>query len=99
MSAIELAEANISTDQRDKWKAQGASLPDGSFPIPSVLYLRKAIQSYGRCPPSKRQALVNHIKKRADALHADGLQWVRNFLAAHGGDSMDGIPAKKGMSS
>jgi hypothetical protein len=97
--SIDLAAANISQGQRDKFQSQGVTMGDGSFPIPSVLYLRKAIQSYGRCPPDKRQALVAHIKKRADALHADGLVWVKNFLAAHGGDPMDGIPAKKGMGS
>lgn len=85
---IELSPASISADQRDKWKADGVTLADGSFPIPSVNFLRRAIQSFGRCPPSKRAALVAHIRRRAKALGASDLDWVKNFLASRsGGDS------------
>jgi hypothetical protein len=85
--AIELAAANISQNQRDRWASQGVTLGDKSFPIPSVAFLRRAIQSFGRCPPDKRQALVAHIRKRAKALGASNLDWVKNFLAAHSGGS------------
>jgi hypothetical protein len=94
---IDLAAANLTAADRDKFKTQGVSLPDGSFPIPSVLFLRKAIQSFGRVRPDDRNRLVEHIRQSADRLHADGLLWVKNFLAAHGGDAEDNIPAKKAM--
>jgi hypothetical protein len=86
-NTIELAAANISQSQRDRWKSDGVTLQDGSFPIPSVAFLRRAIQSFGRCPPEKRSALVAHIRRRAKALGASNLDWVRNFLAAHSSGS------------
>lgn len=81
--AVELASANISQGQRDKMQSQGATMNDGSFPIPSVKFLRKAIQSFGRCPPDKRDALVAHIRAKAKALGASDLPWVKNFVQAH----------------
>lgn len=76
-----MASANLTAAQRDKFAP--TALGDGSFPIPSVLFLRKAVQSFGRCPESKRAALVDHIRARANALGASDLDWVKNFLAAH----------------
>jgi hypothetical protein len=68
---VALAAATISADQREEWRKKGYTLPDGSYPIPDTTYLKKAIQSYGRCPPSKRAALKAHIIKRAKALGVD----------------------------
>jgi hypothetical protein len=68
---VGLAAATISTDQREEWRKKGVTLPDGSYPIPNVQFLRKAMQSFGRCPPSKREALRRHIQKRARELGVD----------------------------
>jgi len=87
--SFELAPAHISQDQRDKYKSQGVTLPDGSFPIPNVDYLHRAVQSFGRCPPGKRAALVSHIRSSAKRLGASGLDWVKNFLASHSGGKTD----------
>jgi hypothetical protein len=69
------AAKSISQRQRDSWKAKGYTLSktDDSFPIPNVDYLKRAIQSFGRCPPAKRAALKAHIKARANALGATNL--------------------------
>ena len=73
MSAIDnltlkLAAASISTEQREKWRRQGVSMPDGSYPIPNVDFLKRAIQSFGRAPDSAKAAVKAHIKSRARAL-------------------------------
>lgn len=67
---VALAAKNISTALRQKFKGQGVTLDDGSYPIPNKDYLRRAIQSYGRCPPEKRAELRAHIMRRAKALGA-----------------------------
>jgi hypothetical protein len=85
VNTVELAAANIPQNQRDRWQAQGVTMSstDGSFPIPTVAFLRKAIMSFGRCPPAKQAALVAHIAASAKRLGATNLQWVKNFLSAH----------------
>jgi hypothetical protein len=97
-SSIELAAANISAAQRKAYQQQGVSLPDGSFPIPTIGFLRKAIMSIGRTPPSKRPEVIAHIKTRAEALKASNLDWIKNFVRAHsdGGsrDATKKAPAK-----
>lgn len=80
--AIDLAEANLTADQRDKMKSVSLK-GSGAYPIPNVLYLRKAVMAFGRCRPDDRAALVAHIKARAAALGADKLPWLVNFLKAH----------------
>jgi len=51
---------------RRKLAAKGHALPDGSFPIPNVAYLKKAIQAFGRAKnPAAAKA---HIIRRARAL-------------------------------
>jgi hypothetical protein len=93
-SHIELAAADISAAQRKAYQDQGVSMPDGSFPIPNIGFLRNAIMSFGRCPPGQRSALVAHIKSRAAALNASNLDWVKNFIdAKSSGGSQD--PDKK----
>ena len=68
---VSLAAAAISTDQREEWRKRGVSLPDGSYPIPNTDFLRRAMQSFGRAPASKRQQLKRHIMKRAKELGVD----------------------------
>jgi len=63
--------------------SKGMALPNGSFRIPNVAFLRKAIQAYGRCPEPDRAALVNLIRKRARELGAIQLDWVQSFLTSH----------------
>lgn len=56
---------------RRKEAAKGHALPDGSFPIPNVAYLKKAIKALGRAK-DRRRALA-HIKKRARELGREDL--------------------------
>jgi len=44
------------------------AMPDGSFPIPNLDFLKRAIRSIGRVAPGKRSAVVAFIKRRASAL-------------------------------
>lgn len=79
--AVGLAAATLTAAQRDDMAP--AAMDDKSYPIPTVAYLRRAVQSFGRAPESTRAALVAHIATRAKALGASDLGWVKNFLAAH----------------
>jgi len=45
---------------------EGLAMPDGSFPVPDVDHLKRAIRSYGRS--SDPTATRAWIKKRADEL-------------------------------
>jgi hypothetical protein len=44
------------TATRWRMAAEGIALPDGSYPIPTVNFLRRAIKAWGRCPPAKRRS-------------------------------------------
>jgi hypothetical protein len=55
---------------RRKLASKGNALPDGSFPIPNVSYLKKAIRAVGRAGPGKRPALARLIRKRGRELGA-----------------------------
>lgn len=48
----------------------GKALKDGSFPMPNVAYLKKAIQAVGRASAGKRPALARLIRKRGRELGA-----------------------------
>lgn len=77
---------------RRKLAAQGAALPDGSFPIPDVPYLKKAIKAVGRAPASKRPALKALIRKRASELkatNAPGVKGTWPFQAANDTEAID----------
>jgi hypothetical protein len=67
----ELSASWDTTEQRRAWAKSGVALPDGSFPIPSVAFLRKAIHAFGRAG-DKAKAKA-HIIKRARALGATNL--------------------------
>lgn len=56
------------TASRKALAAEGAALPDGSFPTPTPDFLRRAVQSIGRAPAEKRPALKVYLRKRAKAL-------------------------------
>lgn len=62
----------------------------GSFPIPDVNHLRKAIQAIGRAKPADRPAVARHIISRARALKAAHL--ISPAIKAH---AMGGAPDKK----
>lgn len=55
---------------RRRMAKQGIALPDGSFPIPDVDHVRRAVLAYGRAPGEKRAAVRRHIIRRARALGA-----------------------------
>jgi hypothetical protein len=56
------------TATRKALAANDQAMPDGSFPIPNLDFLKRAIRSIGRTPPGKRASVVAWIKKRASAL-------------------------------
>jgi len=66
---------------RKKLAAKKQALPDGSFPVPNVDYLKKAIRSVGRAPASKRPALKALIRKRARELKATNAKGVKGTWA------------------
>jgi hypothetical protein len=71
---------------RRQLAARKQALPGGSFPIPDVAYLKKAIRSVGRAPASKRPALKALIRKRARELKAANTPGVKGtwpFQAAN----------------
>lgn len=65
---VHLATRTFSEDARAKFADSGTALPDGSYPIPDVDALRRAIQSFGRSPMAKREMVREHIQRRAKAL-------------------------------
>lgn len=70
---------------RQKLARKGAALPDGSFPIPNVPYLKKAIRAVGRASAGKRPAIARLIRKRARALGAWNVvkgSWADNAQSA-----------------
>jgi hypothetical protein len=44
------------------------ALSDGSFPIPNLSYLKKALKAVGRATPGKRPVLAALIRKRAKVI-------------------------------
>lgn len=86
---------------RKKLAASGDALADGSFPIPTVAYLKKAIRAVGRAPASKRPALKALIRKRAAALGATQAPGVKGTWAFQGSNTTEAItlamPAKLPM--
>lgn len=68
---LRLASREFSTKSRKRMASSGSAMSDGSFPIPDVDALKRAIQSIGRAKdPAKAKA---HIKRRAKALGAENL--------------------------
>lgn len=66
------AAAKITPDQREEWAEKGIALPDGSFPIPDLKFLDKAIASWGRAVAAgKGKAVKAHMLARAKALKAE----------------------------
>jgi hypothetical protein len=66
---------------RKKLAKQGKALPDGSFPIPNVSYLKKAIRAVGRAGKGKRPALAKLIRKRARELGSQGMSVLKGSWA------------------
>jgi hypothetical protein len=48
-------------------------MPDDSFPVPNLDFLKRAIQSLGRTAAAKRPSVVAFLRKRAKALGATAL--------------------------
>lgn len=89
---IQIWEAEVSDQRRENLAKKGAALPDGSFPIPSVAFLKKAIQAFGRA--KNKAAAKAHIIKRARALGRTDLlpdDWKGSSKGAKEG--MEPIPA------
>lgn len=57
------------------------ALGDGSYPIPNVSYLGKAIKAVGRAAPGKRPALAALIRKRARQLGSAGMAKLKGSWA------------------
>jgi hypothetical protein len=76
---------------RKKLAAAGQALPDGSFPVPTVDYLKRAIRSVGRAPASKRPALAALIRKRAKELKATSAPGVKGTWAFQGASDTEAI--------
>jgi len=68
----DLFKTDFTAAERRKYAASGVAMPDGSFPIPSKAYLRKAIRGVGR-GKGDREAVRRHIIKRAAALGQEAL--------------------------
>lgn len=70
---------------RRRLAKQSKALPDGSFPIPNVSYLKKAIRAVGRASAGKRPAIARLIRKRARQLGAWNVvkgSWADNTQSA-----------------
>jgi hypothetical protein len=70
---------------RKKLAKEDKALPDGSFPIPNVSYLKKALKAVGRAAAGKRPALASLIRKRARELGAWNVvkgSWADNSQTA-----------------
>lgn len=63
----ELLAALASLSLRKSWAQRGLARPDGSFPIPSVPYLRFALEAYPFA--EDRRAAKRWIVRRARALN------------------------------
>lgn len=66
---------------RRKLAKKRQALPDGSFPMPNVSYLKKAIRAVGRAAPGKRPALAALIRKRARQLGPAGMSVLQGSWA------------------
>ncbi len=62
---------DLSAAGRAAMAKSGTAMPDGSFPIPNVAFLKRAIQAFGRA--GDKPAVKAWIKKRASALGATNL--------------------------
>lgn len=70
-----------STAEKEKYAGKGYALPDGSFPIPDVAHLKKAIKAQGRAKDKAKAK--RHIMKRARALKRADLipdDWKANSI-------------------
>jgi hypothetical protein len=76
---------------RKKLAAKGQALPGGSFVIPNVDYLKRAIRSVGRAPASKRPALKALIRKRATELKATNAPGVKNTWPFQASNDMEAL--------
>lgn len=84
-------EADLSTEKRTEYAKKGIAMSDGSYPIPDVNYLRKAIKAFGRSPDN---ATKNHIIKRARALGRTDLL-PQDWKGSTAKENMDPQPVVK----
>lgn len=85
-TSTDKAERKFPGDARDRYASQGVALPDGSFPIPDVDALRRAIQALGRAKDPA--AAKRHIISRARALNATD-QLPDDWKVSKGGTMTD----------
>ena len=64
----QLEEREVSTKERAKLEAKGAAMKGGRYPIKHGGDLAAAIQAFGRGNPPDKEAIRQHIIKRAKAL-------------------------------
>jgi hypothetical protein len=65
-AVIEIFKRKFTSEQREAAADKGQALPDGSFPIVTVVDLRNAVSAFGRS--ANQPAARRHITKRAKAL-------------------------------
>jgi hypothetical protein len=66
----------------DRTQYKNYTMPDGSFPIPDVNHLKKAVQAFGRA--KDKEAAKKHIKSRAKALGREDLipdEWKSQIVS------------------
>ncbi|WP_254068777.1 hypothetical protein [Streptomyces sp. TM32] len=72
VTATEVAKADTSAAGRREAAAEGAALPDGSYPIKTKADLRKAIRAVGR-GGADHDKIRKHVMKRAKALGLEAM--------------------------
>lgn len=58
------------TDQKRIWAQAGIALDDGSFPIPNLRWIRKAVLAWARVPSHEQTRVKKHLLARARTLEA-----------------------------
>ena len=75
-----MLKGDFNTAERKTMADKGEAMSDGSYPIPNVKYLKKAIRAVGR-GKAPHDSIRRHIIKRAKALGASNLipaSWSQN---------------------
>ncbi|WP_329330731.1 hypothetical protein OIU81_02840 [Streptomyces sp. NBC_01454] len=96
VTATESAKADTSASGRREAAADGAALPDGSYPIKTKADLRKAIKAVGR-GGSDHDKIRAHVIKRAKALGLEAMvpsNWNSNGSLKASAKADDEVVAK-----
>lgn len=80
-SSDAFSKQELTREVRERLAEEGLALPNGSFPIRNRGDLRNAISAFGRASAGERQAVANHIRRRARALDATDMIPTEGVLA------------------